>query len=94
MPSEKLSKQFDLKRKETPDVQTEAREKCADTIEEMWSEEPTLDEIAEETGNSRQHVKNTLSSHFHKVDKDKKQDSGSITICIPEGVDITVERAK
>jgi len=94
MPSEKLSKQFDLKRKETPDVQTEAREKCANTIEEMWSEEPTLDEIAERTGNSRQHVKNTLSSHFHKVDKEQKSDAENITIRIPEGVNITVERAK
>ena len=94
MPSEKLSKQFDLTRKDSPDVATEARDDCANTIGEMWPDEPTLGEIANESGYSRQHVKNTIASHFEKVDKDKESESESITIRIPDGVNITVEKAR
>lgn len=42
--------------------QTDDRDEAADAIERMWP--ATLTEIAEETGYSRQHIRNTLDVYY------------------------------
>lgn len=48
----------------------EKRRRVAEYIDEHWNEADnlTLTEIAGETGTSRQHVKNTLETHFDVVE--------------------------
>lgn len=59
----------DLERVDVPPSErTEARDDAAEYIEEMWP--TTLTEIAEESGYSRQHVKNTLSRYFKPAEEE------------------------
>lgn len=53
----------ELERVDPPDEQrTDARDEAADWIEDMWP--ATLSDIAEESGFSRQHIRNTLDTYF------------------------------
>lgn len=51
------------------DYPSPKREKVAKYIDENWNDEGglSLTHISEETGTSRQHVKNTLTAHFEAV---------------------------
>ena len=66
------------------DFSTDKRERVANYIEQNWNENNglTLTEIAEETGTSRQHVKNVLADHFKMVND--MDDNRSPQPAIPE----------
>ena len=85
MPQQALPEQYDIERLDHPETQTEERERMADVLDEHWGTGKTLAEMAEIAGYSRQHVKNTLSSHYRMIEKDDETDE--ITITIPDNVD-------
>ena len=72
---------------------TPKRERVAKYIEKHWNEsgDLTLTDIAEDTGTSRQHVKNVLSDHFEMVNE---MDSQPDQPAVPErdGVDAELLR--
>lgn len=54
----------------------------ADVIEAEWHSDLSLRAIAEKAGYSRQHVKNTLDSHFRVAEEQPQCENGNITIQI------------
>lgn len=70
------------------DFPTDKREMVAEYIDEHWNEQRglSLTEIADETGTSRQHVKNTLEKHFEIADHEP--DVGSEDLLDRDDLDI------
>lgn len=68
---------------------TEKRERVAKFIVDHWNDQDdlTLTEIAEETGTSRQHVKNVLDYHFESADEQSMNQDRSSGAPALEGID-------
>lgn len=81
--------QFDrnasIERIDNPEPDTEERKKQADVIDELWHTDATISEMAEEAGYSRQHVINTLESHYNVVER-SDETSEEETIEVPKSV--------
>lgn len=87
MPAPDYSLDADITRIDPdPSDRTDARDEAADAIVELWPAH--LTEIAEASGYSRQHVKNTLETYF-EIDQPGQQDSRtfSLEVTVPDDVD-------
>ena len=85
MPQQALPEQFEIERLDYPEKQTEGQDEMADVLDEHWGTGKTLAEMAEIGGYSRQHARNTLENYFQMIEKN--DESGEITITIPDNVD-------
>lgn len=65
--------QFDrsatIERVENPEPDTEERRKQADVIDSEWDKDTSITQMADMAGYSRQHVINTLNSHYKIVEE-------------------------
>lgn len=86
--SEQFPREAEIERVENPDPDTEERRDAAETIAELWDTDATFTDIADESGYSRQHIVNTLHSHFRIVDHDNgAKATDELVIQIPCDVD-------
>ena len=88
--SQALADKMEIRRKDNiPDeVRTPDRDKAAKVIDEMWPAH--LNEIADESGYSRQHIRNVLSHYYQTEERDEPQrerKENGLTIQVPDNVD-------